>query len=251
LTPAALRQRPGQGNLFGVYLPALEGTVAEGSSVKAPAPALVEMRGSETILIADDHESIREMARQALMNLGYRVLSACDGEKALRLCEKETPALAILDIIMPKLGGPAVASRLTTLFSGLPILFTGGYSQDSENVLSATPDAHHLQKPYSPTTLGRVVREILDQVKKRKHRAEPRAQNGTELTTPAFAILREAEEAVLFPGICPFFTLTGAFRGATNRRKTSSLVVSLLTNCRAQCASEAAVLPGRAGLLSR
>src|SRR6202521_4797426 len=159
---------PGHGSLFRVYLPALEGMIAEGSSVKAPAPAHVEMRGSETILIADDHESIREMARQALINHGYRVLSACDGEEALRLCEKERPALAILDLIMPKLGGPAVASRLTTLFPGLPILFTSGYSQDSENVSPATPDAHHLQKPYSPTTLGRVVREILDQVKKRK-----------------------------------------------------------------------------------
>ena len=100
---------PGQGSLFRVYLPALAGLVAEGSSVKVPAPSLVEMRGSETILIADDHESIREMARQALINLGYRILSACDGEEALRLCEKERPALAILDLIMPKLGGPAVA----------------------------------------------------------------------------------------------------------------------------------------------
>jgi len=159
---------PGQGSLFRVYLPALEGPVAEGSSVKAPAPALVEMRGSETILMAEDHESIREMARQALMNLGYRVLSACDGEEALRLCAKERPALAILDLIMPKLGGPAVASRLTTLFPGVSILFTSGYSQDSESVLPVAADTHYLQKPYSPTTLGRVVREILDQAKKRK-----------------------------------------------------------------------------------
>jgi len=159
---------PGQGSLFRVYLPALAGLVAEGSSVKAPAPALVEMRGSETILMAEDHESIREMARQALMKLGYRVLAACDGEEALRLCAKETPALAILDLIMPKLGGPAVASRLTTLFPGVSILFTSGYSQDSESVLPVTADTHYLQKPYSPTTLGRVVREILDQAKKRK-----------------------------------------------------------------------------------
>ena len=159
---------PGQGSLFRVYLPALAGLVAEGSSVKAPAPALVEMRGSETILMAEDHESIREMARQALMKLGYRVLAACDGEEALRLCAKETPALAILDLIMPKLGGPAVASRLTTLFPGVSILFTSGYSQDSESVLPVTADTHYLQKPYSPTTLGRVVREILDQSKKRK-----------------------------------------------------------------------------------
>jgi PAS domain S-box-containing protein len=159
---------PGQGSLFRVYLPTLAGLVAEGASVKAPAPALVEMRGSETILMAEDHESIREMARQALMKLGYRVLAACDGEEALRLSAKETPALAILDLIMPKLGGSAVASRLTTLFPGVSILFTSGYSQDSESVLPVTADTHYLQKPYSPTTLGRVVREILDQAKKRK-----------------------------------------------------------------------------------
>jgi DNA-binding response OmpR family regulator len=108
------------------------------------------------------------MVRQALMKLGYRVLAACDGEEALRLSAKETPALAILDLIMPKLGGSAVASRLTTLFPGVSILFTSGYSQDSESVLPVTADTHYLQKPYSPTTLGRVVREILDQAKKRK-----------------------------------------------------------------------------------
>jgi CheY-like chemotaxis protein len=159
---------PGQGSLFRVYLPAHEGMLTEGSSAKAPAPALVEMRGSETILIAEDHESIREMARQTLMNLGYRVLSACDGEEALRLCEKEAPSLAILDAIMPKLGGAAAASKLTTLFVGLPILFTSGYSQDSENASPVMADAHYLQKPYSPTTLGRLVREILDQAKKQK-----------------------------------------------------------------------------------
>jgi DNA-binding response OmpR family regulator len=50
----------------------------------------------------------------------------------------------------------------------LPILFTSGYSQDSENLASATAQAHYLQKPYSPTSLGRMVREILDQAKARK-----------------------------------------------------------------------------------
>ncbi len=152
---------PGQGTLFRVYLPAQEGAATEGAAPKAPVPAHVEMRGSETILIAEDHESIREMARQILLSLGYRVLSACDGEEALKLCEKESPALAILDVVMPKLGG--AAAKLTALFAGLPILFTSGYSQDSENIAPATANARYLQKPYSPTTLGRVVREILDQ----------------------------------------------------------------------------------------
>jgi len=107
------------------------------------------------------------MARQTLMNLGYRVLSACNGEEALRLCEKEAPSLAILDFIMPKLNGPAVASKLTASFAGLPILFTSGYSEDSENVSPGMAGARYLQKPYSPTTLGRVVREILDQARTR------------------------------------------------------------------------------------
>ena len=156
---------PSQGTLFRVYLPAQEGVASECAAEKVPAPAIGEMRGSETVLIAEDHESIREMARQILLNLGYRVLSACDGAEALKLCEQEAPALAILDVVMPKLGGPAVASKLKALYNGLPILFTSGYSQDSENLAPAAAEANYLQKPYSPTSLGRMVREILDQAK--------------------------------------------------------------------------------------
>lgn len=156
----------GQGSLFRIYVPALPGPSGEGESAKAPAPSLVEMRGTETILLADDHESIREMARQTLMNLGYRVLSAGDGVEALRMCENEAPALAILDVIMPKLGGAATAAKLTERFNGLPVLFTSGYSQDAKNMTPDTGGTRYLQKPYSPTTLGRIVREILDERKK-------------------------------------------------------------------------------------
>jgi PAS domain S-box-containing protein len=160
-----VHSEPGHGSLFRVYLPAHQGLVAEGSSAREVPPPQIEIGGSETILIAEDHESIREMARQALLKLGYRVLSACDGEEALKLCAQETPALAILDVIMPKLGGPAVASKLKTLFAGLPVLFTSGYSQDSEDFSSVIVHARFLQKPYSPTTLGRLVREILNEAK--------------------------------------------------------------------------------------
>lgn len=155
----------GQGSLFRVYLPVLEGVVPEGFAAKVPAASVGELRGTETILIAEDHESIREMARQTLVNLGYRVLSAADGEEALRLCAEDTPAIAILDVIMPKLGGVATAQKLTANFRGLPVIFTSGYSQDSENVGAAGANAHYLQKPYSPMALGRQVREILDQIK--------------------------------------------------------------------------------------
>jgi PAS domain S-box-containing protein len=158
---------PGQGSLFRVYLPAMNVPLNDENSTKAQAPSLAEMRGTETILLAEDHESIREMARQTLANMGYRVLSARDGAEALRLCENEVPALAILDVIMPKMGGPATAEKLAALFDGIPILFTSGYSQDAEDMASPGADARYLQKPYSPTTLGRLVREILDQGKSR------------------------------------------------------------------------------------
>jgi len=153
---------PGQGSLFRIYLPAMEGAVADGAMSKTAAPSFQDIRGSETILIAEDHESIREMARQTLMGLGYRVLSAGDGEEAMALCKNETPALAVLDVVMPKLGGLATAVQLADRFDGIPILFTSGYSQDSQNLSGTVPGTRYLQKPYSPTMLGRMIREILD-----------------------------------------------------------------------------------------
>jgi two-component system, cell cycle sensor histidine kinase and response regulator CckA len=153
----------GQGSLFRVYLPVVEGTSEDGSiSGQAPAASTAEMRGTETILLADDHESIREMARQTLLGLGYRVLSAANGEDALRICENDTPALAILDVVMPRLGGAATAAKLGERFANLQVLFTSGYSRDSEGVAAVVANSRYLQKPYSPTALVRMVREILD-----------------------------------------------------------------------------------------
>ena len=120
------------------------------------------MGGTETILLAEDHESIREMARQTLESLGYHVLSAADGEEALRLAEHARPALAILDVIMPKMGGSAAAAKLAQRCPGVHVVFTSGYSSESEIVPEGTA-GRYLQKPYSPTTLARLVREILDE----------------------------------------------------------------------------------------
>ena len=159
---------PGQGTLFRVYLPAASTRVTDNAATHGPTTSLADIRGTETILLAEDHEAIREMARQTLLSLGYRVFSACNGEEALQLCENKTPDLAILDVVMPKLGGPAAAAKLAERFSGLPVLFTSGYSQDADAVATATANARYLQKPYSPTTLGRLVREILDQVAAKK-----------------------------------------------------------------------------------
>jgi two-component system cell cycle sensor histidine kinase/response regulator CckA len=153
---------PGHGSLFRVYLPVLEGTPTADGADKMPAATVADIRGTETILIAEDHESVREMARQALMGMGYRVLSACDGQEALKLCAQEQPALAILDVIMPNLGGPATATSLLQMVPDLPVVFTSGYTADATEVTTADAKGRYLQKPYSPRALGRLVREILD-----------------------------------------------------------------------------------------
>ena len=152
---------PGHGSLFRVYLPAMEGPASGKGGTNAAAAAIADVRGSETILIAEDHESIREMARQALVSMGYRVLSACDGQEAIKLSAQEKPALAILDVIMPNLGGLATAKSLLERLPGLPLVFTSGYSADCNEVPIANGSTRFLQKPYSPMILGRLVREML------------------------------------------------------------------------------------------
>ena len=151
---------PGQGSLFRIYFPAMPGSVAESSCVAVSSVG--EMRGSEIVLIADDHEFIREMARQALTSLGYRVLCAADGEEALRLCEQNTPQIAVLDVVMPRLGGTATADKLLVRFPELRVIFTSGYSRDRDERTANLSPASYLQKPYSPTRLGRLVRDILN-----------------------------------------------------------------------------------------
>jgi PAS domain S-box-containing protein len=157
---------PGEGSLFRVYLPAVREKAPEAGPGAPPTLSLAELRGTETILLAEDHESIREMARQALVGFGYRVLSAGDGEEALRLCRAERPSLAVLDVIMPKMGGLATAARLTERLPEIAIVFTSGYSQDLTPVEAQEANRWYLQKPYSPTTLSRLVREILDSLAK-------------------------------------------------------------------------------------
>jgi two-component system, cell cycle sensor histidine kinase and response regulator CckA len=152
---------PGQGSLFRAYFPLAENSSATASRNRAFDPSL-GIRGSETILLAEDHESIREMARHTLLSLGYRVLAACDGEEALKLCETDAPDLAVLDVVMPKMNGPATAFALSKRFQRLPVLFTSGYSKENNEVAGVASEEHYLQKPYSPTALARLVREVLD-----------------------------------------------------------------------------------------
>jgi len=153
---------PGQGTLFNVFLPAMENVPPEGSGETTRLSETKSLRGSETILFAEDHDSIRELVWQSLTHLGYRVLAAADGREALRLAALHRPAMAVLDVVMPYMGGAATASELLRRFPGMPILFTTGFSENADNAMAQVPASHYLQKPYSPTSLACAIREILD-----------------------------------------------------------------------------------------
>ena len=98
------------------------------------------------------------------------VLAAGDGEEALRLVEQERPSLAVLEVVMPKVGGTAVAGRLAERYPNLPVIFTSGYSQDTVNLPNEGQQMKYLQKPYSPTALSKLVRNIIG--RKRSDRPE-------------------------------------------------------------------------------
>jgi len=153
-----------KGTVFHVHLPACEG-LAEPLRHIDDAPV---RGGAETILIAEDHEGMREMAREILEGLGYQLHVARDGEEAIQqfLNHMSTVSLVLLDVIMPKLSGIDAYERICTAKADVPVIFTSGYSDHGPLLESlAAQRASILQKPYSAKLLSRRVREILDKAK--------------------------------------------------------------------------------------
>ena len=154
---------PGQGTTFNIYLPRTE-EEADRPQKREDTDSFPE--GSETILLAEDDELVRDLANRFLKQLGYRVLEATNGEEALKVAKEhdgETIHLLLADIVMPQMGGKALADRLKILRPNVKVLYTSGYADNAvvhHGVLE--PGTHFLQKPFSLKTLSRKVREALD-----------------------------------------------------------------------------------------
>jgi CheY-like chemotaxis protein len=152
----------GAGSSFRVYLPrSLTGRPA--AQMAAPRPS--SATGHETILLVEDEHMILRVAREALTNLGYRVFTAGDGIQALDMVARmsEPVHLLITDVVMPRMGGRDLATQLGKLCPGLRVLFSSGYTENAivdHGVLDE--GINFLQKPYTPMTLARRVREVLD-----------------------------------------------------------------------------------------
>ena len=151
----------GQGTVFKVYLPRADRAIRPQRQKEEEVMAL---EGSETILLAEDSESLREMAREYLESIGYTVLDATSGTQALERAKdfKGRIDLLLTDIIMPEMGGPDLADRIVSLRPDIKVIFTSGYTGDAiAGHGPLHPAATFIQKPYRPKALARKIREVL------------------------------------------------------------------------------------------
>jgi signal transduction histidine kinase len=149
------------GTSFEIYLPAVSGAI---EPIEPLEPAAAIEGGSETILLAEDDDAVRQFACQTLTSFGYRVLEARDGEEALALAH-HSPAvihLLVTDIVMPRLTGPALAERLKSERPGTRVLFMSGYADSATTLQDVDCHRSFLSKPFLPADLLKRVREVLD-----------------------------------------------------------------------------------------
>jgi two-component system cell cycle sensor histidine kinase/response regulator CckA len=154
---------PGVGTTFKVYLP----TADSAAVVPGATPSQFDsrlLRGSETILLVEDEERVRQLARTILLKYGYNVLEAQSGGDAFLLCEQHTATIHLLltDVVMPRMSGPQLAERLSAMRPNMKVLYMSGYTNDAvvrHGILEST--IAFIQKPITPDALARKVRETL------------------------------------------------------------------------------------------
>ncbi len=154
-----VHSEPGIGTTFTLYLPAAD-SEAETDYMLTPVPM---QKGTGTILLAEDEELVRNLGVQILIQAGYNVLVARDGEEAVAVFRRHANEIdvALLDVVMPKLSGRAVCERIQAIRPGLPVLFASGYSV---SLLDATflraANALCIQKPYNPRDLLLKIKQL-------------------------------------------------------------------------------------------
>ena len=154
---------PGIGTTVKMYFPRVEETVT-GISGAAPVPS-EEYRGSETVLVVEDEDSVRDMIREILAEYGYDVLEARSGREAVDLCSRHqgTIHMMLTDVVMPGMNGVELSKRLAPMQPEMKVLIMSGYTADAiahQGMLD--PGIAFLQKPFAMDTLAHKVREVLD-----------------------------------------------------------------------------------------
>jgi CheY-like chemotaxis protein len=151
---------PGRGTSFKVYLPRVEGAA---ETRRIPESSVAPATGDETILLVEDEDSVRALARRTLEAMGYRVLEAADGPEAVEIARHEPIDLLLTDMVLPGMGGGAIAAHIHEIQPEAKVLYTSGYTDDMivrGGLLER--GAAFLEKPFTPSILARRVRDVLD-----------------------------------------------------------------------------------------
>jgi CheY-like chemotaxis protein len=132
--------------------------------VEDQAPLARSRAGTQTVLVVDDADPLRELARRLLQRQGYTVLSAADADEAIRVfAENSSIDVLLTDVVMPGASGPELTRRLVEQRPALKVIYMSGYTEDTivqHGVLK--PGIAFLHKPFTSDTLGRKIREVLD-----------------------------------------------------------------------------------------
>src|SRR5271165_6199235 len=156
-----VESKPQQGTTSRIYLPRVEDALEPASTVGV-SPS--QTGGSETVLLVEDEESVRQLVRETLESKGYKVLEADNGEAALQIVSGHSGKIDMLitDVVMPGMSGRELSARLCASRPQTKVLYLSGYTEDAivhEGVLD--PDTAFLQKPFTLQALTRKVREVL------------------------------------------------------------------------------------------
>ena len=157
-----LTSEVGRGTTFRIYLPRTERPL---QSTNSTPPSRGSLVGWETVLLVEDEEQVRSLARTSLRREGYHVLDAEDGEQALQILRQHPGPIHLLltDVVMPRMGGRELAERALALRADMKVLYMSGYADEEvlpSGVLEA--EAVLVSKPITPSTLSLKVREVLD-----------------------------------------------------------------------------------------
>jgi CheY-like chemotaxis protein len=152
---------PGMGTTFKVYLPRVEDELAE----QQTETDTTDLRGTETILIVEDEEGVRNLTRRILGSAGYTVVAAANGGEALIDCERHGDEihLVLTDVVMPKMNGKELATRLTKLFPNLRVLYMSGYTDNAIGHHGILDEGvNFIAKPFNSPDLLKKVRMVLN-----------------------------------------------------------------------------------------
>ena len=155
---------PGYGTMFKVYFPPAEQRTSEAAAEHPGRRTSDGKQGWETVLLVEDEDAVRALAREVLRRHGYVVLEARHGVDALRIAERhgDDIHLMVTDIVMPHMSGRDLAERLSSARPGMKVLFMSGYTDHALMHRELTPGSAFLQKPFTPEGFARKVRSVLD-----------------------------------------------------------------------------------------